>query len=152
MDDQSSLHKMHSGENTGQRALPFFARRHLSRAAYQLLEACRAYASGTQGDTCYDKLTAASGLRSRASIAKALKELDALEVIDYRARRGDRGQVLGLWIQYRGLPAQTPEAARAAYIRAASQEYSALVAKMRSLEAEIKMHEAGYEAEKSSEH
>lgn len=89
----------------------------------------------------------ASGLRSRASIAKALKELDALGAIDYRVRRGSGGEVAGLWFQFLGLPTETPEQARVAYRAAASKEFSALVTRMHMLEDEIKALERGDESD-----
>ena len=117
---QNSAENSNSGPRG--RALPELARKYLSRPGYALLEACRALAPGTSGDTSYELLRRATGLRSGATLVKALKELDLLGVIDYRVRRDSGGHVAGLWMQYRGIPEMPSRNSLDAYRRQLESE------------------------------
>jgi hypothetical protein len=80
----------------------------------------------------------ATGLRSRASVAKALKELAALEVIDYRVTRTERGQVSGLWLQYLGMPEALSPVAVRQIAHQAESERAKLAARIMAIDRELR--------------
>lgn len=119
------------------RALPQLARGRTSRAAYQVLEALRAHDPQTTGSTTYEKLMSACGLRSRASIAKALRELSSLGAVRYEIRRDVGGHVSGLWVEFKGLPTKVSAATRATYQEQAARAIARTQERLNMLQADM---------------
>lgn len=103
---------LNSDRDAERSTLPPVALAFLSGAAHKVLEALRHLPGGTTGRTNYGHLMQHSGLRSTASISKALKELQQVGAINYQVARV-RGRVDGLRLTWLGIPTKTCGRARA---------------------------------------
>ena len=112
--------------------LPPLALRFTSGSTYRLLEVFRRLPVGKKGMTHYGTLMQRSGIRSPASLSKALKELKTLGII--QAERV-HGKATGLSIEYRGLPGETADAAKELFHTAVAKQVDKLQNRLKEIRA-----------------